>query len=198
MSTRGSRSGILTCTVEGCDAEFYCKSMCQIHYARTRKTGTPILTEKTLDERFRDKVSVKSLEECWEWQGSRNARGYGQISMGGRNGRPELAHRVSLALTGVNVPRGLGVLHHCDNPPCVNPRHLYVGDQKQNAKDAIERGQFLVGSRAPSARLTEDQVREIKSLIASGFTDRQIAEDLPVSRSSINKIRKGAMWKHVS
>ena len=96
-------------------------------------------------DRFWPKVAKSGPDECWLWTRSLNKYGYGQINSGGR-GRPIVAHRVSWEIHFGPIPDGLFVLHHCDNTPCDNPSHLYLGTKKLNSADMIARnrgrGQF--------------------------------------------------------
>jgi hypothetical protein len=100
--------------------------------------------DHTLAERFWSKVDRRGPDECWVWTGAVDAHGYGRINVDGKSTK---VGRVSLVLSGVEVPTGLGALHTCDNPPCVNPAHLYAGTQRDNARDAIERGRFRLPHR---------------------------------------------------
>lgn len=88
----------------------------------------------TPEERFWAKV--EKGPDCWEWKAFRN-KGYGKFTY---NGRMYLAHRLSWILTNGPIPDGLGVLHSCDNPPCVNPDHLFLGTQLDNMRDASNKG----------------------------------------------------------
>jgi hypothetical protein len=83
-------------------------------------------------------------DACWPWMGTRIAEGYGQILEYGRK-RP--ATHVALEIAGSPVPPGLFALHHCDNPPCVNPTHLFIGNQTDNARDKMAKGRFVLGVR---------------------------------------------------
>jgi hypothetical protein len=80
---------------------------------------------------------------CWIWTGAVDNHGYGKISLGGRSLRTNLkAHRVSYEMANGPIPEGLGILHVCDTPGCVNPKHLYPGTQKDNARDMSKRGRL--------------------------------------------------------
>lgn len=109
---------------------------------------------------------VERGDGCWLWTGNHNQKGYGQLRLG-RTGGAISTHRFSWALHNGPIPNGLFVLHHCDNPSCVNPAHLYVGTQRDNVRDAINRGRWVspqprvTGTR--QRRLTDDQVRQIRA-----------------------------------
>lgn len=90
-------------------------------------------------KKFWDKVDKSG--DCWIWLGSKNSQGYGYF-----NFKPSrLAHRVVLMLKGVEIPEGMLVCHHCDNPSCVNPDHLFIGTHKDNSKDMMRKGRSLKG-----------------------------------------------------
>ena len=125
----------------------------------------------SLSHRFWSKVARGA--GCWAWQASRDRHGYGRF---GLDGHVEYAHRVAWVLTRGAIPQGLRVLHRCDNPPCCNPAHLYLGTPAQNTADMISRGRegflknnrFLTrpednrGERNPAAKLTAAQVHDIR------------------------------------
>ena len=87
-------------------------------------------------QRFLDNVMPEPNSGCWLWMGSQAAHGYGMLSV---NGKPCRAHRVSWEMYNGPIPDGLHILHKCDNPPCVNPSHLYAGTHKDNMRDRSER-----------------------------------------------------------
>lgn len=133
------------CSIADCDRKHYGRGWCAFHYKRWKATGNPLHEHSypPLAERFWAKVDVRGANDCWPWTGSRDTAGYGRIARSRSDetgGRQELAHRVSLELAGVEITPGQYVLHSCDNPPCVNPRHLRPGNQLDNMQDAIERG----------------------------------------------------------
>jgi hypothetical protein len=113
----------------------------------------------SLEERFWEKVDVRSFHECWEWRGARFFRTrYGLLSKPGDNKKQLLAHRVSALIHFPDFQESAYVCHRCDNPPCVNPLHLYLGDAKTNAADMMQRsrgnGQFPKGNVPHTARKT--------------------------------------------
>lgn len=87
--------------------------------------------------RFLAKVGIGSLDECWEWTAARHPSGYGTFYF---NGKWSRAHRTAWELANGPIPEGLLVLHRCDNPPCVNPRHLWLGTDADNTRDMIAKG----------------------------------------------------------
>jgi hypothetical protein len=91
-----------------------------------------------MEDRFWAKVIRKDDSECWEWLGAKNNRGYGQLRV---NHKSVLAHRLSVLIsTGEPPPESLLVCHHCDNPGCVNPKHLFVGTYSDNVVDMYNKG----------------------------------------------------------
>lgn len=100
----------------------------------------------SLSERFWAKVDKNGPvhprlgTRCWLWTAARSPRGYGKFGVNGKN---SYAHRVAyLVLTGKSIPDALRVCHHCDNPPCVNPEHHFIGQQRDNVHDSLAKGRF--------------------------------------------------------
>jgi hypothetical protein len=150
---------------------------------------------------------VDKSGDCWLWTGSKNKSGYGSVLAFGRT---MTTHRVSWALTYGDIPDGLFVCHHCDNPPCVNPDHLFLGTHQDNMDDAMSKGRMVFpyetrsrvarfpGELNPSAKLTESDVLLIKELSATTeITRKQLAEKFGVSRDAIRDVIVGRRWKHL-
>ena len=145
----------------------------------------------SLNERFWAKVDVRGPDECWEFSGTRERCGYGQIKV---KGRMLMAHRVSWELICGEIPDGLKVCHSCDNRPCVNPHHLFLGTQSDNIGDAFNKGRINnVGVNHPRAKFTEDQVLAIRSDLR---TNTEIAKEFDVSAATIWAIKTKANWRH--
>lgn len=142
------------------------------------------------------RVEKHEGDGCWLWTGGQTSKGaaggpkYGGFAYPGGT----LAHRYSWELAnGQPVPKGLAVCHHCDNPLCVRPEHLYVGTQQRNMRDAVRRGRIRrKGVENGNAKLTWEKVRAIR---ASAKSDIEEALAHGVCVMSIYKIRRGLSWR---
>lgn len=134
-----------TCTLPGCNRRHLAKGYCRIHYERLKRTGS---TEDSLNGKLQKaslldhfslffKASVAEEGGCLLWAGSRDLNGYGRIRKAGTNYK---AHRLAYEQFKGTIPIGMEVCHSCDNPPCVNPDHLFVGTTKDNALDRQAKG----------------------------------------------------------
>lgn len=103
------------------------------HHTKKRKGPAPV----PVAERFWNKVDIREPDECWEWQGYRLLHRYGRVSV--ENRKIAYTHRVAWELTHGPVPGGMHVLHLCDNPPCVNPAHLFLGTLSDNTQDMLSK-----------------------------------------------------------
>ena len=92
---------------------------------------------------------VEKTEGCWVWHGWRNTNGYGMVT---KDGRTQLVHRLIYELLVGLIPTRMLLCHHCDNPPCVNPAHMFVGTVSDNARDAMQKGRTLTGARNGNSR----------------------------------------------
>ena len=146
-------------------------------------------------ERFWEKVDKSG--ECWTWRGRRTPNNYGEFTVGYQKFG---AHRFSWMLHSGPIPDGLYVCHHCDNPPCVNPDHLFLGTAKENMRDQIRkgRGAYRVGENSKVTKLTNEMVKDIYQRACAGEQYLAIAKSLDVSRNLVTSIARGRTWRHVT
>jgi hypothetical protein len=152
-----------------------------------------------LRERFLAKIIEGAMDECWEWQGSRDHLGYGHIRRSKGESGSILAHRVSYELFNGPIPEGLDIRHRCDNPPCVNPHHLEPGTVQDNMRDMHTRGRRGRNATTRSdAKLTDDQVREIRQRWElGGTTQRTLAAEYNVTQPLISLVVRRKLRAHV-
>ncbi|HEY5267531.1 MAG TPA: HNH endonuclease signature motif containing protein [Candidatus Saccharimonadales bacterium] len=176
-------------------------------------------------DRFLSNVDKPDKIGCWVWKGSLDKSGYGRMKI---QNKGYAAHRLSYFLYKGIIPDGLWVLHTCDNRPCVNPEHLYVGDVQQNMRDAVERNRMAKGARNGSvthaekryknwliwrksvpdlvkgekngrAKLNTDQVQTIRELYQNGNLNKEeLGRQFNVSGVLIGKIIRNELWAHVN
>lgn len=136
----------------------------------------------------------KTNTGCWEW---RNTKGYGQLKSRKEH---HATHVLSYRLFRGEIPSGLFVCHHCDNPPCCNPEHLFLGTNQENLEDMRRknRGRTPRGEACVSAKLTESQVIDIRRLHAAGVMSKsELASEYGVHMVTIGAIIKRITWKHI-
>lgn len=155
--------------------------------------------------------TVAAHDGCIEWTGNRDNTGYGRFCF---KRRIELAHRAAWRLLKGPIPDGQCLLHKCDNPPCVNPDHLFLGDRGDNARDMASKGRQWVqknpagrpvcpvdlkprGSQHGMAKLNEAEVLAIRRRSSQGETGKFLAIEFGVRASLISQIIRGQVWQHV-
>lgn len=131
--------------------------------------------------RFWQKVQGRGTDRCWLWTASAQESGYGSFYFDGQLDR---AHRVSWKLAHGSIPDGAMVLHHCDNPRCVNPSHLFLGTNTDNMRDMIRKGRH-------AKKLTPMQAIAIR---ADERKHKEIAREYGVSRPLVSAIKRGDAW----
>lgn len=188
----------MKCSVECCDRAAVTRSWCDKHYRRNKKYGDPLLHgSKKVDQgdeiaRFNAKHARGSDDDCWLWKGGTRANGKGMLY--GRhwldNGRVVGAHRFSFELaTGVRVGDRF-VCHKCDNPLCVNPKHLFLSDHAGNMRDMVQKNRSHRGNgeAANHSKLTNAQAVEIRN---SKLSERQLGVKYGISAGAAGNIRRG-------
>ena len=151
-------------------------------------------TKPITKERIEAKVERIPEGGCWVWMGTTTVRGYGQIES---NNRKHYAHRASYEAFIGKIPKGMHVCHACDNVYCVNPAHLFLGTQKQNLEDMARKGRSTLGSKNARAKLNEENVKTIRTLLDTGWSCSAIAKTLNVTISCISQIKRKERWNHV-
>lgn len=133
---------------------------------------------------------------CWNWKGC--LVGKLRSARCGRYLGEQVSSRVCWKLTRGEIPADQCVLHKCDNESCIRPDHLFLGTRVDNNADKLSKGRQWrpAGTLNPNAKLTEEKVRDIRRLRGEGKLQREIAEEVGVSRSSASKVLSGA-WEHV-
>ena len=147
--------------------------------------------------RFLDKVDILGRDDCWEWNASRNSLGYGCFTA--PHSKWVKAHRYSFEMFKGEIPNGLCVCHSCDNPPCVNPIHLWLGTLLDNHKDMRSKGRWVseVGENAFAAKLTDEEVRAIRRDYISGKGVQMFVRKYNISTSLAQNIVTRRSWKHL-
>jgi hypothetical protein len=181
----------------------YCSQIC----SSRGRAGTRM-------ERFWSKVDKNGpipahrpeLGPCWVWTGTK-AKGYGRIGNGDPDNPRQLCHRLSWEIHNGPIPDGLLVCHSCDNPPCVNPAHFFLGTNADNAADRATKGRNAKGNQRPellvrgeqhrNAKLTEAQVREMITRYNSGECRVDLARFYGISRNHLWRIARRKGWRHI-
>ncbi len=187
------------CKVDDCYNPIVGRGWCRRHYSRWHRgqdVTAPSMFEKTSEERFWEKVDKSG--DCWLWIGAIKGGGYGSFRY---KESQVIAHRHSWFLKNGQIPEGMCVCHTCDNPPCVNPDHLWLGTHADNMRDRANKKRGVsnppLGEQAYNSILTEGDVRVIRSLYSLGVKQSVISKFLDVPFRRVWKIVHRKAWKHV-
>jgi hypothetical protein len=176
----------------------HCKA-CRREAVRRRRALTPPkphgggVVPIPWQDRFWRYVEQGEPDACWGWTGARNSYGYGRLNSGGKNGRTLKAHRASYEIHYGVDPGELDVCHRCDNPPCVNPAHLFLGDAKANAQDMARKGRAgpQNGQGLLIRKVSDAEVRAIRERAATGEVYAPIAADFGISQTHVSVLARG-------
>lgn len=188
------------CSWNDCTSPVMARGLCSLHYCR-QKSGYPMDAPRfEADWALRFDQYVDRTDGCWWWTGNRlttPGSEYGAMSVEGKSWR---AHRLSYLLHYGDLPAGALICHHCDNPPCVNPAHLYAGDYPSNAADRERRKRRKIprGEASATSKLTNEQVYEIRRLCATReLTQKQVAKQFDISVQMVACIHNRRNWTHI-
>lgn len=198
----------IECIISDCTNKPKAHGLCPKHYERKRKHGNsltvlpkskPPLTKskyKSANEMFLDRFVALSKNDCWEWEGFKTKEGYGRFEWKGKRYN---AARFSYEYYLGKFDENLFVCHKCDNPPCINPEHLFLGTHKENMHDRdVKKRNFIpTGEKNPKAILNEDNVIEIRKLLDSGHSLNELSALFKVSKDAIHNIKTKKTWGHI-
>lgn len=166
------------------------KTVCRLcHAARRRPTGPlPPRKRRPFAELFWSHVARGEANSCWEWNGFRDAGGYGKVRRY-PDTKPVPASRASWEIHNGPIPGGLLVCHKCDNRACVNPAHLFLGTHKDNSQDMVRKGRH--GRGGPMRKMTDALTAHALSLRDNGKSYRAIGREIGVSYHTVQRACAG-------
>lgn len=176
--TEGNTSMPHNFTCKQCGREFRTRNRARSVATYCSPRCSSMSRRKDVKQTLADFIQTGHPDECWEWKGTTDPKGYGRFA---RNGRNLLAHRASWEVVNGPIPEGLCALHKCDNPACCNPNHLFIGTKRDNALDRTRKGR--TGKRPPT--LTPEQDAEVRHLRRQGETYAAIGRIFGVSGTTI-------------
>lgn len=207
-----------TCSVNHCQSVVHAKGFCKPHYKCFARIGKPVADRQTIHGSIQKKFAMKSTGRnengCWIWSGGKDKDGYGSLRDGLKMKR---AHRVSWEIHHGEIPDGACVLHECNNPSCVNPSHLKLGDQVENMADRKRNGNpwhseshkrqmsikmagrkitWKAAIAEKNRKLTTQQAEQVSARLKNGERVCDLAAELGIHRTTVSKLKKGTYFVH--
>jgi hypothetical protein len=184
------------CTIENCSRPTRSWNLCSRHYYKSRTKGLDGNYTIVNDDKLRLKTnSVVDKNGCWRWRKSK-FNGYGKTVL---KRKAMSAHRASWIIFAGKIPNRLQVNHKCHVRDCINPDHLYLGDQKQNMRDMKQAGRqkILKGSEIGNSKLQDADILQIRKISKQGVSVKEISQLFKTCSSNIRQIIACKTWKHV-
>jgi hypothetical protein len=196
-----------SCSIENCENKYSGKGFCNKHYQKNKKHGDPLVGKTNSQNKAGSKEYISENSEidingCWIWKRYKDKKGYGLLTF---KGNPILAHRLSYLTFVGEIPNNLFVLHTCDNPTCVNPKHLFLGNHQDNMKDRNNKNRQAKGEDNGRSKLVQEEANEIRDLYSAELeerakgkdfqlTQRKLAKRFKVSQTTIKDIVNNKRW----
>jgi hypothetical protein len=197
------------CLVENCENKYSGKGFCQKHYEKNKRLGDPLAGKysqnKAGTKEYISENSEIDINGCWIWVRAKDKKGYG---ISGFKGKLIYAHRLSYLTFVGEIPNNLFVLHNCDNPACVNHKHLFLGTNQDNMKDMVNKNRQAKGENNGRSKLVQEEVDEIRTLYSAELeerargkgiqlTQKELAKRFRVSGTAIKDIVNNKAWSHL-
>ena len=183
----------------------FCSNICKNQRVGTWVKGNPLgfkwktATEEEKFKRLKDsfnKLVTRNNIGCWDWKASLR-KGYGRLNYQSKD-KTIPAHVASWMIYRGKIPKGMCVLHKCDNRSCTNPDHLFLGTNYENVRDMVYKNRQAKGSQCTNSKLNEEKVKEIKKMLQEGRHEKEICKLYNVCEQCIRHIKLNKTWKHVT
>jgi hypothetical protein len=169
--------------------------MKRLNMVSLRKRSGSLFIKEPAEVRFWRAVDVRGKDQCWEWMGALHYKGYGEFAPIAKH--KTKSHRFAWESKNGPIPDGKMVCHKCDNRPCCNPSHLFLGNAKTNMDDCTNKMRHCHGEKSPKAKLTESDVIAIRNADKTKRTRLSIAKEFGISGRQVTSVCRYESWKHI-